>query len=54
MNFSDKNTSPAETEAADTEVEEQLNELCETCGKWTTNDDDQCYGCMRPVTNCCC
>ncbi len=35
-------------------TEEVLNEICETCGKWTTNNDDHCYGCKRPVKNCCC
>ena len=32
----------------------EANELCQTCGKWVIHDDNQCYGCKRPVEDCCC
>jgi hypothetical protein len=46
--------SPEENTHSLEPAEEVLNDICETCGKWTTNNDDHCYGCKRPVKNCCC
>ncbi|MDO9376728.1 MAG: hypothetical protein V4725_18665 [Bacteroidota bacterium] len=54
MNFEYNYTSPEELQPVIVAEEETLNDICETCGKWTTNHDDHCFGCKRPVRDCCC
>ena len=54
MTFDLNHTTPEELKQPAAIEDEPLNDLCETCGKWTTNHDDHCYGCKRPVSDCCC